>query len=145
MVTIFTKHGLSTFAKRLITGLILGIIFWTLFAYFPPIYFSMVLAFILMLIIIFEWKNFFNINKLSFWLIMPFYPILPFTFLITMNQNPVYHPLLFILFIIVFSFDTGSYFVGTTLGFHKIAPSISPGKSWEGVIWWMIFASIGLV
>jgi len=145
MVTIFTKHGLSTFAKRLITGLILGIIFWTLFAYLPPIYFSMVLAFILMLIIIFEWKNFFNINKLSFWLIMPFYPILPFTFLITMNQNPVYHPLLFILFIIVFSFDTGSYFVGTTLGFHKIAPSISPGKSWEGVIGGWIFASIGLV
>lgn len=145
MVTIFTKHGLSTFAKRLITGLTLGILFWTLFAYLPPIYFSMVLGFILVLIIIFEWKNFFNIKKLSFWLIMPFYPILPFTFLITMNQNPVYHPLLFILFIIVFSFDTGSYLVGTTLGFHKIAPAISPGKSWEGVLGGWIFASIGLI
>lgn len=145
MVTIFTKQGLSTFAKRSLTGLSLGIIFWTLFAYLPPIYFSMVLGFILLLIIIFEWKNFFNINKLSFWLIMPFYPILPFTFLITMNQNPVYHSLLFILFIIVFSFDTGSYFVGTILGFHKIAPAISPGKSWEGVLGGWIFACIGLV
>jgi phosphatidate cytidylyltransferase len=29
--------------------------------------------------------------------------------------------------------DTGSYFVGTTFGRHKMAPSISPGKSWEGL------------
>lgn len=28
--------------------------------------------------------------------------------------------------------DIAAYFVGTRLGRHKIAPSISPGKSWEG-------------
>lgn len=145
MVTLFTKHGLSIFAKRLFTGLILGIVFWTLFAYLPPIYFSMVLGLILLLIIIFEWKNFFSVKNLSFWLIMPFYPILPFTFLIMMNQNPLYHALLFVLFIIIFSFDTGSYFVGTTLGFHKIAPKISPGKTWEGVLGGWLFACVGLV
>ncbi len=144
MVTLFSKQGLTAFAKRLITGLSLGIVFWTLFAYLPPIYFSFVLALILVLIIIFEWKNFFNINKLSYWLIMPFYPILPFALLITMNQNPIYHSLLFILFIIVFSFDTGSYFVGNAIGFHKLAPSISPGKTWEGAIGGWIFAIIGL-
>jgi phosphatidate cytidylyltransferase len=30
--------------------------------------------------------------------------------------------------------DTGAYFVGTTMGKHRIAPSISPVKSWEGMI-----------
>ena len=144
MVTFFSKQVLTIFAKRLITGLILGILFWTLFAYLPPIYFSFVLTLILLLIIIFEWKNFFNINKLSYWLIMPFYPILPFALLITMNQNPMYHSLLFILFVIVFSFDTGSYFIGNAIGFHKLAPSISPGKTWEGAIGGWIFAMIGL-
>lgn len=145
MVTLFSRYGLTTFAKRLFTGLVLGLLFWTCFAYFPPIYFSMVLGLILCLIILFEWKNFFSIEKWSFWLIMPFYPILPFTFLIIMNQDPMYHSLLFILFIIVFSFDTGSYLIGSTLGFHKLAPSVSPGKTWEGVVGGWIFACVGLV
>lgn len=144
MVSFFTQDNVSLFAKRLITGFALGLLFWTLFAYLPPIYFSFILGIILALIIIFEWKNFFNINRLSFWLILPFYPILPFALLIAMNQNPAYHSLLFILFIIVFSFDTGSYIVGNTIGVHKLAPTISPGKTWEGVIGGWFFASIGL-
>lgn len=31
-----------------------------------------------------------------------------------------------------FAIDTGSYTVGKLLGRHKMAPSISPGKTWEG-------------
>jgi len=34
----------------------------------------------------------------------------------------------------VFADDTGAYFVGRLLGRHKLAPSISPGKSVEGFV-----------
>ena len=34
----------------------------------------------------------------------------------------------------VVTHDSGAYFIGRRWGRHKIAPSISPGKSWEGFI-----------
>ena len=34
----------------------------------------------------------------------------------------------------MFADDTAAYFVGRTIGRHKMAPRISPGKSWEGFI-----------
>lgn len=33
-----------------------------------------------------------------------------------------------------FGSDTAAYFAGRALGRHKLAPSISPGKTWEGTI-----------
>jgi len=34
---------------------------------------------------------------------------------------------------LVWLYDTGAYFFGLTLGRHRLAPAISPKKSWEGV------------
>lgn len=42
-------------------------------------------------------------------------------------------PILLSLFAIVWGGDTVAYLVGKRYGKHKIAPSISPGKSWEGL------------
>lgn len=40
---------------------------------------------------------------------------------------------IFAIMIIVVSVDTSAYAVGRALGRHKLAPTISPGKTWEGL------------
>lgn len=131
---------MNEFKTRLATSLILGGAFWLSFIYFKPIVFSVILVGILGVIIFYEWRRFFDLRHPLFWLILPLYPILPFALLIYMNQHPVYHNLLLELFLLVASFDTGSYIIGNLLGKHHIARHISPGKTIEGAIGGYIFA-----
>lgn len=39
--------------------------------------------------------------------------------------------------------DTGAYTVGRLIGKHKMAPRISPGKTWEGFVGGLAFAACG--
>lgn len=130
--------------KRIITSVILGLLFWFSFIILPPFLFSVVLATILFLIIFFEWVKFFKTHGISFWLLTLIYPVLPFVLLIVMNHIPEYRLLLLPLFIIVSSLDTGSYIVGNLIGIHKICPRVSPGKTWEGFFGGYIIACISL-
>ncbi len=130
--------------QRIITAFVLGLLFWLSFIFLPKLAFSCILLGILVYILIFEWHHLFDVSKLSFWLCMPFYPILPFSLMIYMNQVELYRPLLFVLFILVSSHDTGSYILGKLFGKHIIAPSISPKKTWEGFFGGYLFACIGL-
>ena len=42
--------------------------------------------------------------------------------------------LLSFFFLVLMGADTGAYYVGRAIGKHKLAPKISPGKTWEGVV-----------
>lgn len=61
-------------------------------------------------------------------LVMPFAAIMVLTY---------YHhnapAMMLYLMVIIWSADSGAYFSGRKWGKHKLAPTISPGKSWEGV------------
>ncbi|HEV2884513.1 MAG TPA: phosphatidate cytidylyltransferase [Pyrinomonadaceae bacterium] len=41
--------------------------------------------------------------------------------------------LLSFFFLVLMGADTGAYYLGRAIGKHKLAPGISPGKTWEGV------------
>jgi phosphatidate cytidylyltransferase len=49
--------------------------------------------------------------------------------------------LLFLLLLVVAT-DVGAYFVGRRFGRHKLAPKVSPGKTWEGVLGGLAAAAV---
>ena len=70
--------------------------------------------------------------------IIPYlYVITPFT--LVHFISPVF---MLFLFILTWTFDTFAYLVGSKFGKHKILPSVSPKKSWEGFIGGFIFTII---
>jgi len=52
---------------------------------------------------------------------------------------------LLLLFVLIWSADTGAYFSGRKFGRNKLAPLVSPGKSWEGVVGGAITAALAVL
>lgn len=87
-------------------------------------------------------------NAVCYGFLIPIYPTLGFGCLALLREFPSLGlwPLLLVM-VIAWVSDTGAYFVGTFFGKHKMAPKISPKKSWEGFFGgWVIsvLASVGL-
>ncbi len=51
---------------------------------------------------------------------------------------------LLVLFVATWAYDTGGYFVGKRWGRHRLAPVISPKKSWEGCIGGFSLSAVAL-
>jgi phosphatidate cytidylyltransferase len=58
------------------------------------------------------------------------------------GQGPVW--ILFLL-VLIWAADTGAYFSGRSFGRHKMAVSVSPGKTWEGAAGGFLLSTIAAV
>ena len=79
--------------------------------------------------IMYEWHTLAPHDSLRSWIT---YPLLPCVLLIIGSVLPQVRPFVGLLFYIVFIHDTCAYLVGTFSGKTKLAPQISPNKTWEG-------------
>jgi len=63
-------------------------------------------------------------------------PYVGFTLAVLPVVRPTQNGALFLMFlmILVWCGDIAAYYVGRAIGKHKLAPRISPGKTWEGAI-----------
>lgn len=58
---------------------------------------------------------------------------LPATFLVLLREQPEGARFVLLALFGVFAADTGAYIIGSTIGRRRLAPKISPKKSWEGL------------
>ncbi len=75
-------------------------------------------------------------RNIAFTVLGIIYVALPFSLLnhINWSSGSYNYQLLFGIFFIIWSNDSGAYLVGSTIGKHKLFLRVSPGKSWEGSI-----------
>jgi len=124
----------SELFKRTITSIVLGSCF--IFCYMHSFsMFALMMIIILLLILFFEWPRLVDFEYPYVWVVSVFYPCFPFLCLIYLNYFYRFScPVISLYpFLTAWTADTFGYFVGKFFGRHKIYPTISPGKSWEGL------------
>jgi len=129
--------------KRAISGIIYIAVMWTCTSYSETT-FRLLFA-ILGIISIYEiWKLRKGKNKFLalLYILLPFFLIQLF---VTIDSNPNTNfdsSLILLILVLTWTFDTFAYLFGVTFGKHKIMPSISPKKSWEGFAGGFVFTII---
>ncbi len=125
----------SEFLKRLLSGVILLICFAGSYLHSLLLY-QFFLCTVLILILFNEWPQFVSYKRIDHILYTFIYPITPMALLFWLTRKfyttDFYLPLY--PFLVAWSADTFGYLVGKRLGRHKMCPTISPGKSWEGLM-----------
>lgn len=125
-----------SFRQRLMTGGILFACFSFFVVFYVPLLWFVFLVVAAYIIITDELPRL--VSSLAFRsLLAVTYIIIPFA--LCMYLYSFYRIVLMSAMVLTFSNDTGGYIVGNVCGRHKIAPTISPNKTWEGFCGGIVF------
>ena len=151
--TLASKNGAEV---QKITGIIMGLAVFTLIFlvagnYLEYQWLLAILPLILLIIIRELYRKKENpFRNISYTLAGLIYPVLflalasPIAF--ASFPHPEYnHHMVLSLFILIWSNDTFAYITGKKFGKHKLAVSISPNKSWEGLAGGVIFSIVAAI
>ena len=115
--------------KRAISGAIYAAILWFGTSY-SQLSFHILLS-VILVVCLYEMGK---LRKGKTKIIAFLYVLVPLTLVHQIDRE-----LILFMFIITWTFDTFAYLVGVQCGKHKIMPSVSPKKSWEGFAGGAIF------
>jgi len=114
-----------------LSALLIPLIFLLEYSYILPLF---------IMYLMFSWSYYlfrsahFTPVDLSFTLLGVIYIAMGFIHLLLLRNLPGGFWLVIYVFVVVWGTDTGAYFTGLTIGKHKLAPIISPKKTWEGFV-----------
>jgi phosphatidate cytidylyltransferase len=131
---IFKKLNYSNLFLRIVTALILAPIVIGVTCQGGVFFKAMIL--IAAILMAYEWNSLTinNPNRQKWSLVGIVYILIPTLSLIWLREQNNGKILVLLLFITVWATDIGAYFCGRLIGGWKIAPSISPNKTWSGLI-----------
>lgn len=130
-----SKPNISKLFARFLTGSILAIGALGVFFFTPPLFQSGLILIILAYVLIVEWPSF---NQASLTI---FYPVLP---ALCWSLLPWFPQEFAMMTVAVASQDTGGYIGGLFWGKHLLAPTISPRKTWEGLMCGIVCAILSV-
>ena len=130
--------------KRALSGAVYVAVMWFGTSY-SELTFNLLFSIILLLCLFEIWK----LRKGKTKLLAYTYVIIPLLLIQLFSMKNSDYPeshfdpsLILTMFILTWTFDTFAYLFGITFGKHKIMPSISPKKSWEGFAGGFVFTLI---
>ena len=134
---------MSELLKRTATGIALAVVGLSAILCLPSLWFTVFLLFVFVGMAM-EWYGLCGkqYDKHFFPYIMGiiFYLTVPLLCLAWLHYQTEAYVLWLVL--VVAATDIGAYFVGRSIGRHKIAPKLSPKKTWEGLAGGMLLAGV---
>lgn len=126
---------MKDFFKRLFTWLLFVVAFGGAYLH-SMLLFMLLLCFVFVVIFWKEWPGlvpFEGTGAMVFTCLYPGAPMLGLLLLLGRYYGVDFYLPLYP-FSVAWAADTGGYIVGKLCGWHKICPTISPGKSWQGLL-----------
>ena len=134
---------MKEFIKRALTAIFLTATFGGAYLH-SMLLFMLLLGAVFLVVLCVEWPGLVPFQGLEGLLFSLVYPGISMIAMVTLHglyySKDFYLPLY--PFFVAWAADTGGYLVGRLCGSHKICPSISPGKSWEGLAGSVVAVSV---
>jgi len=81
-------------------------------------------------------------SQIGYSVLGPIYVALPLSMLVMIDIFPGGKMWIFFLLAVAFANDTGAFYFGRLFGRHRLYPSISPNKTWEGAVGGLLISLI---